>query len=205
MAQIINCTNPICGTRIEVPEGAVQVICPHCNTWHFPSPSEEENASSGYSEEQYNTPQLPPMDNGENMGLPPMPVAPPVAAAENESPSQKRGASREVGSIGYLVTLDGIRLALRQGKNVIGRQSGDLTINDKTVSRRHCVIEVNMKQGGQGWEFVIYDIGHLEGQSSTNGVFISGRSLRLQDYEQISIYHETSIKLGNVDLVLQCE
>ena len=205
MAYQINCENPTCGTRIDVPDGAMQVICPQCNTWHFPSAISPKEEAGSHSSEQYNMPQMPPMDSGTGVGFGEPPVPPIAVEPVSDNSSNTRGASREVGTIGCLLTIDGTQLTLRQGKNIIGRKSGDLIIHDKTVSRAHCVVEVNMKQGGQGWEFIIYDIGHLEGQSSTNGVFISGRSLRLQDYERIPIYHDTSIKLGNVMLVLKCE
>jgi len=200
MSNRINCENPSCGTVIDVPLGALQVICPQCNTWHFP----DNNQANDYSNEPVSTPETPPLSGvGQGYGEPIIPI-PSISDLEESEPELKRGASRQVGTIGYLLTPEGSKLLLRQGKNIIGRKNADLIINDRTVSRRHCVIEVNMRQGQGGWEFTIYDIGHLEGSKSTNGVFISGRSLRLQDYERISIGHDSNIQLGNVLLTLKC-
>lgn len=198
MPSRITCENPSCGTVIDVPVGAVQVICPQCSTWHFPDSANANN----YSNEPVSAPEIPPLSNSvQEYGEPIIPIP---SLSDLEEPEPKRGASRQVGTIGYLLTPDGSKLLLRQGENVIGRKNSDLIINDMTVSRRHCVVEVNMKQGQGGWEFTIYDIGHLEGNPSTNGVFISGRSLRLQDYEKITIGHDSDIKLGNVLLTLKC-
>jgi len=183
---------------IDVPIGVLQVVCPQCNTWHFP---DSANAND-YSNEPVSAPEIPPLSNSvQEYGEPIIPIP---SLSDLEEPEPKRGASRQVGTIGYLMAPDGLKLHLRQGKNVLGRKNSDLIINDRTVSRRHCVIEVNMRQGQGGWDFTIYDIGHLEGTSSTNGVFISGRSLRLQDYERISIVHDSNIQLGNVTLTLKC-
>ncbi|MEO0776571.1 MAG: FHA domain-containing protein [Bacteroidota bacterium] len=204
MIQVIHCDNPNCGTRIEIPPGAVKVTCPRCNTWLYPSVI-NRGQSEGYGDDWYGQPEAPPLDSHEEYGLPPLPPTEEEAPIEEPTSPPQRGDSREVGSIGYLQTIDGTRLSLRRGKNLIGRRNADLEIKDNTVSRRHCIIEVNMTQGGQGWEFLIYDIGHEEEQRSTNGVFISGRSLRLQNYERIPIYHDTSIRLGNVILVLKCQ
>ena len=201
MPSRITCENPSCGTVIDVPIGAVQVVCPQCNTWHFP----DSSGSNDYNNnEPVSLPEMPPLSgSGQEYGEPIIPL-PSISDLEASAPEPKRGASRQVGTIGYLLTPDGSKLLLRQGKNVIGRKNADLIINDMTVSRRHCVIEVNMRQGQGGWDFTIYDIGHLEGTPSTNGVFISGRSLRLQDYERISIVHDSNIQLGNVTLTLKC-
>ncbi|MEN9609885.1 MAG: hypothetical protein RLZZ628_699 [Bacteroidota bacterium] len=72
---------------------------------------------------------------------------------------------------------------LREGKNIIGRKNCDVVIPDSTISRRHCVIEIRKDSRGN-WQCLLYDIGYLEGTESTNGVFVDGRSQRLNNREQ---------------------
>jgi FHA domain len=72
---------------------------------------------------------------------------------------------------------------LREGKNIIGRRNCDVVILDTTISRRHCVIEIRKDSRGN-WQCLLYDIGYLEGTESTNGVFVDGRSQRLNNREQ---------------------
>jgi pSer/pThr/pTyr-binding forkhead associated (FHA) protein len=72
---------------------------------------------------------------------------------------------------------------LREGKNIIGRKHCDVLIADTTVSKRHCVIEIRKDSRGN-WQCLLYDIGYLEGTESTNGVFVDGRSQRLNNREQ---------------------
>jgi hypothetical protein len=76
---------------------------------------------------------------------------------------------------------------LREGKNIIGRRNCDVVIPDTTISRRHCVIEIR-KDSRSNWQCLLYDIGYLEGTESTNGVFVDGRSQRLNNREQ-HIFH----------------
>ena len=213
MSRTIKCTNPGCGSLITVPEGSMQVICEHCNTWHFPS--DESNGGDAYQpsplEGGYTPPPAsedwvdinkdssaavpPPLPNDQND-----PTFPELEPEDiNSAPAPLPGSSP---IIAYLATSTGVRLGLKVGTNVIGRKNADLIIEDKTVSRRHCVIEISENSHGN-WDYFIYDIGHMEGKSSTNGVFVSGRSLRLQDYERILIYHESSFRIGKVNLVLQ--
>lgn len=209
MTKTIKCTNPSCESLIPVPEGAMQVICPTCNTWHFPSP---EEAKSDYPEPSTNNAYgLPPvLENpalNEQMDMPPPPPitdpyqqqAPPANEQHkiSDTPANDRSTA-----LGYLITNTGERMRLKEGKNIIGRKGTDLIIDDRTVSRKHCVIEISPNNAGH-WEYTIFDIGHIEGSPSTNGVFVSGRSLRLQDYERIPIRNGTSLRIGMVELVLQ--
>ena len=102
----------------------------------------------------------------------------------------------------YLQTDAGDKIPLKEGLNVIGRKHADILISDHTISRRHCVIEVS-KTDDRGYDYHIYDIGHIEDKPSTNGVFLSGRSLRLQDYERISIRPGAAIRLGQFVMYLK--
>jgi len=186
----------------------MQVICEHCNTWHFPSDSnsgDDTNSSSQQSNSGYNPPPPPAEDENGNDFFNPVP--PPINPSEDDFGAQQANNERmplpdAPSVVAFLKTITGVRLGLKEGTNVIGRKNADLIIEDRTVSRRHCAIEINQSSQG-GWEYFIYDIGHMEGNSSTNGVFVSGRSLRLQDYERIPIYHGTSFRIGKVELVLQ--
>lgn len=217
MQRTIPCTNPNCETEIIVPAGAMQVVCENCSTWHFPAPqaeSEGSYAASTDSPGNYDAP--PPLS--EKVNLPPptgygvpeqeSPVAarydapeslPPVVPPRNSFGAENTAAETNVGC---LVTDSGVRLQLREGRNVIGRKNTDLVIEDRTVSRRHCVVEIFVDAEGKK-EYFIYDIGHAEGTPSTNGVFLSGRSLRLQDYERVPMRDGMSVRIGNVGLKLQ--
>jgi len=208
MSKTINCTNPSCNNLIPVPDGAMQVICDNCNTWHFP-PADSSQGST-FDEPSNPTPSIPPPDNGY---LPPdMPVPP--SLPDDGDDQNRRGWEQEPVRphedlpdnqpnkiAAYLVTDTGERLAIKEGVNVIGRKNADLIIEDQTVSRRHCVIEAS--QTNYGYEFFVYDVGHLEGNASTNGVFVSGRTLRLQDYERLPLANGTALQIGKVSLTLQ--
>jgi len=213
----IQCTNPTCRTTIQVPEGVSYVVCPVCNTWHFPA--DFDNASGSDSSPfggamDYGLPDAPPPPPTPPPVIPEAPVqnssfpqyqaeevAIPVFAPDFHKPVEK--AAEQGPRIGQLILADGSVLQLRQGVNTFGRKCGELSIDDPTVSRKHCVIEVNPKAGG-GWSYLLYDIGAVEGKASTNGVFVEGRSLRLQNYEKIPVYNQSVIFLGNVKIALQC-
>ena len=176
------------------------MICPSCNTWHFLSAAEAQQAPSAVP---------PSVDYGMpfSQESPPEVVDPytaPSTPDTEQAPTNLPPISEPPTGFGYLITDAGEQLRLKEGKNVIGRKNADLIIDDRTVSRRHCVIEVVLNSAGTK-EYTIYDIGHIEGTPSTNGVLISGRSLRLQDYERIPISNGTSIQIGNVRLTLQCD
>jgi len=234
MTRTIKCTNPNCGADIPVPTGVMQVVCKECSTWHFPPPEVEPSdhafppsspPSAGDSFGGYMPPSV-------SNPAPPNPVVPreeappplstydipevdpyespssPVAVAYEEAyvppevPSSDSGISEDI-AVGCLVTDSGVRLLLKEGLNIIGRKNADLIINDRTVSRRHCVLEINTGTEGRR-EYFIYDIGHLEGSPSTNGVFVSGRTLRLQDYERIPLRNGMTLHIGAVGLKLEC-
>lgn len=225
MTRTIKCTNPNCGVDISVPTGVMQVICEQCSTWHFPSveieasysptapPNLEENNLEAYMPPPISNPESPvavPVDE-----TPPplasyeMPVVDdqslsPIAVVydEPEVPQQLPSEVTEESSFGCLITNSGVRLLLKEGLNIIGRKNADLIINDRTVSRRHCVLEANIGAEGRK-EYFIYDIGHLEGSPSTNGVFVSGRTLRLQDYERIPLRNGMTLYIGAVGLKLE--
>lgn len=209
----IHCTNPTCKTIIPVPEGTTYVVCPVCNTWHFPS--DYEGAAGGS-----------PSTGNMDYGSPSAPPLQPEAPASTEYPSSDAypaypsdGAylpshdptfhrqvvpeKKEGPPIGQIVMPDGRQLPLKVGINIIGRKCGELSINDATVSRKHCVIEVSPKPAGGGWDYLLYDIGAMEGTASTNGVFVSGRSLRLQNYEKVPVSNGARIQLGSVSIILQ--
>lgn len=195
MARSIRCTNPNCEAIIEVPEGAVQVICPSCNTWHFPSSTSGQDPTP--EENRYASP---PATQDAAEAPPGLPIYDPYPTQPPSGPSSKEPEAPP--AIGYLISSDGRRYPLKAGQNVIGRKNADIILSDRTVSRRHCVIEVT-QAAGNGWEYIIYDIGHLEGTASTNGVLISARSLRLENYERIPITNGMTIRLGDTELTLK--
>ena len=217
----IQCTNPTCKTIIPVPPGNSYVVCPVCNTWHFPS--DFENNSPGMDAPPA-PPSYPPSYPAMGDYLPPA-APPPLVSPElpssnpypnyqsdgnylpNQDPTFHRPAAAEKQAAqlpGWLLLPEGKRLQLMPGINIIGRKCGELSIDDPTVSRRHCVLEVSPAPTSAGFTYLLYDIGALDGNSSTNGVFITGRSLRLQNNEKLTVQNGTIIKLGTVRVVLQC-
>lgn len=227
MAKIYQCTNPLCGEDISVPEGAVQIECKHCNTLHFTSDlvptndgkSSFENNPVGIDPDleldssEFDLSMLPLAEEDESLEQERVSVADddnysipggeektsPNRNFEEEMPTETETKT----AVGYLRTENGDYLSLKPGKNVIGRSSTDLILADKTVSRKHCVIEVTGE--GDNMEFIIYDIGHVEDKASTNGVFLSGRTLRLQDYERLPLKDGTTLEIGTVQLVFYKE
>ncbi|MEM1119171.1 MAG: FHA domain-containing protein [Bacteroidota bacterium] len=205
MNHTLPCTNPSCNTLIEVPNGALQVICPACNTWYFPSTNEEKSDGGGVPlSNNYIIPSVPAPNADKPVGLPnytydevPFEQPPVKPIAEEPKPTAVPNA--------YLVGADGMRLPLKEGKNIIGRKGSDLLIPNKTVSRQHCVLEVMLSSTGNVWEYYVYDIGYLNGTGSTNGVLLSNRSLRLDNTERLPLRHEMSIQLGEVKLMLICQ
>lgn len=185
----IKCTNPVCEAAIQVPPGSTYVICPHCNTWHFPT--ERDFLES----EVYSPNALGDLPNYEPAALP--------AEESHKSGDVEETGRKEARTLGYLVLNDSRKIPLKPGVNSIGRKGCDIIIDDPAVSRRHCVIEVFPKPDDSGWEYTLYDIGHIEENSSTNGVFIRGRSLRLRSDERFSLGKGSEFLLGNVKLILQ--
>lgn len=226
MATIIQCTNPLCGKSITIPEGAAQVVCKNCETLHFTadldiSESDGSMNDDGMSMDSLDM-ELSPSDldlsllpQADDVGLPHDQSVPStnedfvipggeVKTSPNQNMTEQIQEEPEAPKVvGYLRTDNGDYLSLKPGKNTIGRSNVDLVLSDSTVSRKHCVIEVNGE--GDEMEFIIYDIGHLEDKPSTNGVFLSGRTLRLQDYERLPLKDGTTLEIGAVQLVFYKE
>lgn len=191
-----------------MPDGSSYVVCPICNTWHFPSDfdSASDNALMGNID----------------YGLPAEPNSSPAPPPANESPYPQYQTHDAVGipsfeptfhqpeavvqkektTIGSVILPNGAKLQLKVGRNIIGRN--DLPNTEPTVSRKHCVIEVSPTSDGSKWSYLLYDIGALEGKGSTNKVYIFGRSLPLGMSEKIAVFNGTVFSLGNVKLTLHC-
>ncbi len=226
MAAKFQCTNPLCGESVSVPEGAVQVKCKHCNTLHFTADldiseskpmktdggAEMDSSDYDISSADLDLSHLPQADDvglsddqkqsssQEDFAM----TGGEIRTAPNQNTAEQLSEEVETKkAVGYLRTENGDYLALKPGKNVIGRSNTDLILSDSTVSRKHCVIEVVGE--GEDREFIIYDIGHLEDKPSTNGVFLSGRTLRLQDYERLPLKDGTTLEIGTVQLVFYKE
>ncbi len=205
---IIQCTNPTCKNAIPVPDGSSYVVCPVCNTWHFPSDFDNAADNSLLGNIDYGLPSEP------NAAPAPAPQPPkdspfpqyqthdgvgiPSFEPTFHQPEPER--EKEKTTIGCVVLPNGSKLQLRVGKNIIGRH--DLPNSEPTVSRKHCVIEVSPAADGKGWIYLLYDIGVVEGKGSLNKVYIFGRSLPLGMSERIQIYNGTVFSLGNVKLTL---
>ncbi|MEM7367185.1 MAG: FHA domain-containing protein [Bacteroidota bacterium] len=93
---------------------------------------------------------------------------------------------------------------LKKGPNVIGRKSvskpADIMIEtqDKYMSRNHCIIEVIKRAEGQGYEYVISDVG------STNGTFINADDdNRLKEGDEVYLLDGNTIQAGRTKMVLK--
>jgi pSer/pThr/pTyr-binding forkhead associated (FHA) protein len=76
-----------------------------------------------------------------------------------------------------------------------------LVFNDLTVSRTHAYLFVVYEEKEVKVE--ICDASHKGGRGSANGVFISGRSQRLESHEKIRLRDGSSITLGKCKLKLK--
>ncbi len=194
MAHSFLCTNPSCGNTIEYAPGTFQIICPKCNTWHL-APTDTESSESDYStSDDLILPDYEALETTQESILP-------TEIELEETPvtdSTKTIAEKEPRAV--ILLEDGTKFSLMEGKNLIGRKNADIVIDDKTISRQHCYIELVIEEDVP--ECFIYDVGHVEGSPSTNGVFVSGRSLRLQDYERVPIATGTNVKIGAVNFQL---
>lgn len=231
----VTCTNLQCRAIIHVLPGLSMVICPQCGQWvetddavqapemprqsqpqafpdydlppsysdapsSFPSASESP-APSGPS--GYFPPASPPGPFG-GYGAPPSQDMS-AGLLSDPLPEQREEELRPLAT-GKLILPDGRALPLELGRHTIGRQRSDILINDPSVSRQHCVIEVSPDPRAPGtFQYLIWDVGHDTGTASTNGVFLSHRSLRLQNHECIPLADGTVITLGTVRLLFQIE
>lgn len=191
MAHSFLCTNPSCGNSIEYDPGAFQVICPKCNTWHL-APTDAESPEVDYSSsDELVLPDYEELDTTQES------IVPTEIEVEEEPVTEATKAKDENEPRAVILLEDGTKFPLNEGKNLIGRKNADIVIDDKTISRKHCYVEVIIEE--EKTECFIYDVGHEDGSPSTNGVFVSGRSLRLQDYERVPMSTGTNVKIGAVN------
>ncbi|MBP6185170.1 MAG: FHA domain-containing protein [Saprospiraceae bacterium] len=213
----INCSNPQCGVSIEIIPGLFSVICPSCGQWvEIPG----VNQSSGPPEiSNYPPPGNPPPFSEPNFGPPPTSSGPSAPApawspysfqepapASSLTPNEPEENIQQLRAnpAGCLHMPDGRVIKLNVGKHVIGRQGADILLTDPSVSRKHCVIEVSPDPiQPSSFTYFIWDIGHESGVPSTNGVYISQRSLRLQDHERLPLQDGTIITLGAARILFQ--
>jgi hypothetical protein len=201
----IPCTNPGCDSSVPISPDTDYAICPVCNTWHFISDNDRFEVGGLPVFEPLDTP-LPFAESQEELqeaGLPAYEVY--VSSAGNTitgsfAQTQQVAQPPEPGA---LISEAGDRYPLREGRNVIGRKDCDIMLAERSISRRHCVIEVSPVAEGQGWDYFLFDIGHIEASASANGTYITGRSLRLYNYERIPLRNGTEVQLGRIKLTLK--
>lgn len=221
MSKTLFCTNPTCNAAIEVIDAVESVVCPTCNTWQLVSMADAHGKGSEAAENSspnlYNA-ELPPppflpsledisVNTGGDSVIPPNlgynepeidAVADPFQPGGRASQPNENAVAPEIG----FLQVQGMEVQkLKVGKNIIGRKGTDIEIKEPTISRKHCVLEVVASDAGH-FDYFIYDIGHVEEKPSTNGVYISGRSQRLQDFERIKLFNGSVITIGNIHLVL---
>jgi pSer/pThr/pTyr-binding forkhead associated (FHA) protein len=89
----------------------------------------------------------------------------------------------------YLTDEGGRRFALRTGENTVGREGADVSLGDRTVSRRHA--RVTVEPDGDLW---------LEDLGSTNGTQRAGRSV--PPHQRAALGDGTQIQFGAVKLTV---
>lgn len=212
----ITCINSSCQTQISAPEDISFVICPNCGEFNQIPYSDSlgfhpagSGPYDGYSSDLEPFPPKVGIDDDMPSPFPKStPDYPDAVFPPNHQDSNYFGfpASEQAVSppkVGFLILQDGHRIQLKEGQNIIGRKCGELSVDDMTVSRRHCMIEVSLGPTGHAWHYTICDIGAIEERASTNGVFISGRSLRLRNDEKIPLREGSIITLGGSSMTLR--
>jgi predicted Zn finger-like uncharacterized protein len=100
-----------------------------------------------------------------------------------------------------LIRLDNKQeFALKVGKNIIGRsQNADITLADPKMSRKHCYIEMQIKN--ESFAYVLVDDGSIsdKGVPSTNGTFYNGK--KLSPYDKPYLDNQDKIRVGSTELV----
>jgi hypothetical protein len=203
----LTCDNPNCQTVFSPPVGEDYAACPACHTWHFVQNSEGKDEA-----------QAPPTIPGTLNYTPTLASAKPIEQEDNSPPSypldtppampvheahEGNDQIEEVQPLPHLTSADGQRFELKPGINTIGRGECDIRLSDKSVSRLHCVIDVQPRPNGNGWDYIVYDIGHIESSASANGVFLSNRTPRLENYERVPFRKGLILEVGRVKLTLE--
>ena len=216
------CINSDCGESFSVPSGTQAGVCPHCNTWQpvtASSPSDQVGPSS-----------IPPGFGGPSSGIDAGPGPGPISGGPGpgdgggpggsslENPGgasqwisvtlSKPGTKTEKPTApqgsDVVATLEsdlGEVYPIHLGEASMGRSGTDLVFNDLTVSRTHAYLFVVYEEKEVKVE--ICDASHKGGRGSANGVFISGRSQRLESHEKIRLRDGSSITLGKCKLKLK--
>ena len=128
-----------------------------------------------------------------------------VKKAQNSEALQSKNSDMEI--TGWLIvhdeTAEPQSFDLKIGKNSIGRKSSldvDIAIatDDMTMSRQHCVIEVNINERTEKYSFCINDF------KSTNGTILNGQVERkLHEHDLIYLADGDIFQLGMTKIVFK--
>lgn len=204
----LTCDNPNCQTVFSPPSGEDYAACPTCHTRHFLTNSGKEEESQAQSIASSLSNYISPLTTAKQIGQDDF--SPPNYPLDTSSETH----SNEVGDgidqineslpLAHLISSDGQSFNLKPGVNIIGRGKCDIRLNDRSVSRQHCVIDVQPRLNGNGWDYTVYDFGHIDSSSaSANGVFLSNRTPRLENYERVPFRKGLILEIGRIKLTLE--
>ena len=94
---------------------------------------------------------------------------------------------------------------LKDGENIVGRNVDININNDKYISRKHCLVILNIKNKIIT-EIILLDDGTCNnGKPSTNGTFYNDAKERLTKYDQIILNNNDKIRVGRTEMILILE
>ncbi|MCC5945895.1 MAG: zinc-ribbon domain-containing protein [Bernardetiaceae bacterium] len=223
---IISCKN--CGTKLKFDENKVKALafnlrCPKCgfinrvNLDNNAAYDKEDDKTQVISKEDDKT-QVFANDNDDKTVISSANSSTQSAASEFDKIKRKFTkyvASRNPDKIGkhpiaWLVKTEKdsttIAYNIYQGLNLIGRtasQQIDIGIQgDNYISRRHCVIEANLRNGKIN--LIIMDNSKANaGRKSTNGTYIGNEEERLEELDEVYLNDREKIRIGRTYFTIQ--
>ncbi len=97
------------------------------------------------------------------------------------------------------------KIYLKEGENIVGRNVDININNDKYISRKHCLVILNMKNKKITNVILLDDGSCNNGKPSTNGTFYNNANNRLTKYDQIILNNNDKIRVGRTEMIFILE